>query len=184
LAFAAIILVALPLVSGCDVLDDIQGWNKKPLAGDRKPLFPEGVPGVSTGLPPDLQKGYRETSAQAPDPAAAAAAAAAEETAARPRPRSIPRPTGTLMQPGSSSAAPRQAGAKPAATTVGQSATTPANSSASPRKTAKPLPQGQGTLQAAAPAAPASGSQPQSAPLPWPSQPQAAWPANSGTVAR
>jgi hypothetical protein len=184
LAVASIVLVAVPLMSGCDFLDDIQGWNKKPLPGDRKALFPEGVPGVSTGLPPDLQKGYRETSAQAPDPASAAAAAAAEETAARPRPKSIPRPAGTLMQPGSSSGVPRQSAAKSAVTTVGQSATTPANSSAPPRKTAKPLPQGEGTRQAAAPAATASGSQPQSAPLPWPSQPQAAWPANSGTVAR
>ena len=33
--------------------------TKKKLAGDREPLFPNGVPGAETGVPPDLVKGYQ-----------------------------------------------------------------------------------------------------------------------------
>ena len=56
--------------------------TKKKLAGDREPLFPNGVPGAETGVPPDLVKGYQP----APEPPAAAAevppAAAAGKSAA------------------------------------------------------------------------------------------------------
>src|SRR3982750_1835461 len=60
--------LALPL-GGCgsvgpdinfDPLDWISGeWfnTKKPLPGDRKALFPEGVPGVARGVPPEIVKG-------------------------------------------------------------------------------------------------------------------------------
>jgi hypothetical protein len=33
--------------------------TKKKLKGERKELFPTGVPGASTGVPPDLVKGYQ-----------------------------------------------------------------------------------------------------------------------------
>ncbi len=33
--------------------------TKKKLAGEREPLFPNGVPGAETGVPPDLVKGYQ-----------------------------------------------------------------------------------------------------------------------------
>lgn len=33
--------------------------DKKKLPGERKELFPGGVPGVSQGIPPDLVKGYQ-----------------------------------------------------------------------------------------------------------------------------
>ncbi|MGH6789937.1 MAG: hypothetical protein ACRECC_09680 [Pseudolabrys sp.] len=33
--------------------------EKKKLPGERKPLFPEGVPGVSEGVPPELVKGHQ-----------------------------------------------------------------------------------------------------------------------------
>jgi len=61
-------VLALPL-AGCgsvgDALDPTEWFagasdlfnTKKKLPGDRKPVFPEGVPGVSQGIPPDLMKG-------------------------------------------------------------------------------------------------------------------------------
>jgi hypothetical protein len=61
-----VLLVALiaiaPVLAGCESFDpdklDIFGLNeKKKLPGDRKPLFPEGVPGVSQGIPPEFVKG-------------------------------------------------------------------------------------------------------------------------------
>ena len=33
--------------------------TKKKLQGDREPVFPGGVPGTTTGVPPDLVKGYQ-----------------------------------------------------------------------------------------------------------------------------
>ncbi|HYA04530.1 MAG TPA: hypothetical protein VEF90_01470, partial [Xanthobacteraceae bacterium] len=32
--------------------------TKTKLKGDRVPVFPNGVPGTTTGVPPDLVKGY------------------------------------------------------------------------------------------------------------------------------
>ena len=56
-------LVALaPVLAGCENFDmdklDVFGLNeKKKLPGDRKPVFPEGVPGVTQGIPPEFVKG-------------------------------------------------------------------------------------------------------------------------------
>jgi hypothetical protein len=53
------------LLSNCssfdptDILDNVFAAQKKPLPGERKPLFPSGTPGVSQGLPPELVKGYQ-----------------------------------------------------------------------------------------------------------------------------
>ena len=48
--------------------------TKKKLPGDRKPVFPEGVPGLEQGVPKDLYKGSRQ---QVDDPNAQAAARSA-----------------------------------------------------------------------------------------------------------
>jgi hypothetical protein len=45
------------------------GTAKKPLPGERKDVFPQGVPGVTQGVPPDLVKGNQaslETQPAAP----------------------------------------------------------------------------------------------------------------------
>ncbi len=67
-SFLIAMTLALPL-AGCDTLPDFSNadpteWfnvdflhNKKPLPGERKPLFPGGVPGVTRGVPPELVKG-------------------------------------------------------------------------------------------------------------------------------
>ena len=59
-------LVALaPVLVGCESFDmdklDVFGLNeKKKLPGDRKELFPQGVPGVSQGIPPEYIKGNQQ----------------------------------------------------------------------------------------------------------------------------
>jgi hypothetical protein len=74
--------------------------TKKKLVGDREPLFPNGVPGAETGVPPDLVKGYQpppeQPAAAAPDAAApakrtATAAATPEATPATPKPKLKPK---------------------------------------------------------------------------------------------
>jgi hypothetical protein len=64
-----------------DTLDSFQnavhefnpfGTAKKPLPGDRKALFPEGVPGVQQGVPPELVRGNQQPEViTAPEPAVA-----------------------------------------------------------------------------------------------------------------
>ena len=72
-------LVAIaPVLAGCEDFDidkfDVFGLNeKKKLPGDRKELFPEGVPGVTQGIPPEYLK---EQPAAARDRASAGSGAA------------------------------------------------------------------------------------------------------------
>ena len=63
-----LLLVALvaitPVLAGCESFDpdrlDPFGWNaKKKLPGKRELLFPNGVPGVTQGIPPEYQAGYK-----------------------------------------------------------------------------------------------------------------------------
>jgi hypothetical protein len=78
---AAAVLIALSgALAGCgstagfdpsDLLDFLD--TKKKLPGERKPVFPEGVPGLEQGVPKDLYKGARQ---QVDDPNAQAATAA------------------------------------------------------------------------------------------------------------
>ena len=48
-------------VASCSDLPDFEGWfnQKKPLPGERKLVFPEGVPGVPQGVPAELTRGYQ-----------------------------------------------------------------------------------------------------------------------------
>src|SRR5512135_493843 len=70
---AAMVAIA-PVLAGCENFDmdklDVFGLNeKKKLPGERKPVFPEGVPGVSQGIPPEYLKGNQpppETAQTAP----------------------------------------------------------------------------------------------------------------------
>src|SRR6201991_3152907 len=56
---------------------DMLDWldTKKKMQGERKPVFPEGVPGLEQGVPKDLYKGSRQQQIDDQNRAAAAAAA-------------------------------------------------------------------------------------------------------------
>src|SRR3954447_16014514 len=79
---AATVLVALSsALAGCgsmgnfdpsDLLDFLD--TKKKLPGERKPVFPDGVPGLEQGVPKDLYKGARQTDETNPQVAVAPAA--------------------------------------------------------------------------------------------------------------
>jgi hypothetical protein len=63
---AAAVAFGLAL-AGCESFDpldklaelDIMGTSKKPLQGERRAVFGQGVPGVPQGVPPELVKGYQ-----------------------------------------------------------------------------------------------------------------------------
>ena len=91
IALLAVVIAIAPVLAGCadggdfdmDKLD-IFGFNKKkPLPGHRVDLFPNGVPGVTQGIPPQYMQGYQEKQEQQADAASAAAEAggAANKTA-------------------------------------------------------------------------------------------------------
>ena len=70
---AATVLAAMSLaLVGCSSSSfdptDMMDWfdTKKKLPGERKPVFPEGVPGVEQGVPRDLYRGAQQQPDQPP----------------------------------------------------------------------------------------------------------------------
>ncbi|MBX9843292.1 MAG: hypothetical protein K2Z80_15935 [Xanthobacteraceae bacterium] len=94
----ASLLAAGLTLSGCESFDP-ESWfsTKKPLPGDRRPMFPGGVPGVPQGVPQDLVKGYQPPPDNPPEVVTA--------EPPKPKPAPKPRPAPAPRQ----AAAPRQA---------------------------------------------------------------------------
>ena len=85
-ALSASLLSTSTLLAGCGSFDpssfdptavfDMEIFNtKKKLPGERKPVFPEGTPGVPQGVPQELVKGYQDPAAQSQEAQAATPAA-------------------------------------------------------------------------------------------------------------
>ena len=108
IVFLIVLAAALPALSGCADFDadklDIFGLNeKKKLPGDRKAVFPEGVPGVVQGIPPEFVKGNQPPPETAqvipPEPAKPAAKkTAAVDPADKPKRKPKPRPAAAQQQ--------------------------------------------------------------------------------------
>jgi outer membrane biosynthesis protein TonB len=84
------VLALAPVLAGCDTFDptdifssDMFGTKKK-LPGERKPVFPEGTPGVAQGVPQELVKGYQEPP---PEPPPQATAQPEEKPKPKPKPK-------------------------------------------------------------------------------------------------
>ena len=156
---ATAVLIALSgALAGCgstagfdpsDLLDFLD--TKKKLPGDRKPVFPEGVPGLEQGVPKDLYKGARQV-----DPNAQAAAIA-------PPPAEEPKPKRGAKAKGKQAAAPAAAdpdavpeeeggtaaappAPKPAKITRKRTTAPPPDQSAAPAQSAFPAPKPSGTV--------------------------------------
>src|SRR2546425_13029672 len=82
---ATAVLIALSgALAGCGSTgnfdpSDMLDWldTKKKLPGERKPVFPEGVPGLEQGVPKNLYRGSAQEQIDQQNAQAAAAAAAA-----------------------------------------------------------------------------------------------------------
>jgi hypothetical protein len=168
-----VLLVSLlaigPFLANCSNFDpdslDVFGLNeKKKLPGERKDLFPGGVPGVTQGIPPEYMKGNQAEQTGAainnslPPPAEANSKTAAAEQAAEEKPKPKPKPRA------------RTASRPPARVTVQQP-----SSAQQPPPSAEPWPAPQQQQTQQEPAgqapwpAPAAGQASSSAP--WPSAP-------------
>jgi len=118
---AALVLVLL--VAGCtkggqfdptemfnsDVFD-----NKQKLKGDRVPVFPDGVPGATTGVPQDLVKGYQPPPDQPTDADAAVPGPAPPPDAEAQKPKPKPKPKLAAQKPAASAPTRISVGPKPA----------------------------------------------------------------------
>jgi hypothetical protein len=107
----ASLLAAGLALSGCESFDP-ESWfsPKKPLPGERRPMFPGGVPGVPQGVPPDLVKGYQAPPDNPPE------VVTAEPEKPKPKPKPVhrqaaapPRPAANPAPDAAQSAAPPQA---------------------------------------------------------------------------
>lgn len=147
LLFVALVAVG-PLLAGCESFDpdslDPFGLNeKKKLPGQRELLFPNGVPGVAQGIPPEYQAGNQAPVVDDLSPTGAETQQAAGESATP----AAQTATSAPVQPvRTSNVAKPKPKARP-----------------KPRRVAKPKPQPKPTETASKP--PATES-------PWPSTPQ------------
>ena len=108
LSVASALAFVLPLTACSnfdpqDMLDNIISSQKKPLEGDRKPLFPSGTPGVQQGLPQELVKGYKP----AADPPPSDTAATSDEP--KPKPKAKPKPKVAATPPADTPSTPASA---------------------------------------------------------------------------
>jgi hypothetical protein len=115
---AAIVIALSGVLGGCssgmsnfdpsDLLDFLD--TKKKLPGERKPVFPEGVPGLEQGVPKELYKGSRQEQIDQQNAQAAAASAPPPED-----PKSKRAAKGKGKQPAAASRAPAPDAAQNAA---------------------------------------------------------------------
>ncbi len=136
--------------------------SKKKLKGERAPVFPEGVPGASTGVPADLVKGYQPPPEQPDADAAVPGPAPPPEAAETAKPKPKPKPKLAARKP---PAGPGAGAPAPTRITVGP----------------KPGAQQPDASQTAWPAPPPTNSpqQAQSSQSVWPAPPQSSQPSQS-----
>jgi len=162
IALVAGLLAASVGLSACaDGFDvdklDVFGLSEKPkLPGERKPVFPEGVPGVSQGVPPELIKGAHPTEGDPLMQQTASAPPATEAPKAEPKPKAKPKakPKPKVVRAPAPAPQPSQQ----------STADQPASGASAPWPSAPPA-------QASGTNAPWPSSSTNSAPAPWPDAP-------------
>jgi hypothetical protein len=174
---SAVLITLSGVLGGCS--SGLSNWDpsdlldifdtKKKLPGDRKPVFPDGVPGLEQGVPKELYKGASQVDQQ--NPQAVAAAPPPEE------PKSKGTAKSKSKQPATASTAPAQ---DPAAAPNANAAPEEDGTAAAPpapkpkkivrqRTTAPPAdPAAAQPDQAAQPAEPAQPAQQSASPFPAP----------------
>jgi outer membrane biosynthesis protein TonB len=107
---AAAALALVLLVAGCTKggqFDPTEMFNsdvfdsKQKLKGERVPVFPDGVPGATTGVPQDLVKGYQPPPDQPTDADAAVPGPAPPPDAEAEKPKPKPKPKVAAQKPAS-----------------------------------------------------------------------------------
>jgi hypothetical protein len=139
IVFLITLALALPALAGCSNFDpdslDIFGLNeKKKLPGDRRAVFPEGVPGVSQGIPPEYLKGNQPAPETAQVIPAEPEKPVAKKTATVATVKRKPKPRATTSAP----VQPVQQEQQPTAWPAGSAPAPAQNSGAAPWPNAAP----------------------------------------------
>jgi hypothetical protein len=172
---AATLLIALSgALGGCssgfgnfdpsDLLDFLD--TKKKLPGERKPVFPDGVPGLEQGVPKELYKGSRQEQIDQQNAQAAAATAPPAEEA-----KSKRAAKGKGKQPVTASRAPAADAAQDGAAAPDADAATPDEEGSTAAAPPAPKPKKTARRRTTAPPPdepPARSSQQSSSPFPAP----------------
>ena len=158
---AATVLIALSgSLAGCgggglsgfdpsDLLDFLD--TKKKLPGERKPVFPEGVPGMQTGVPKELYRGASAEPAPEAAPPPVAEPKAKRGTKSRSKDRAASRAPAPVVDPvADPDAAPAEENSAPAAPPA------PKGQKITRRRTTAPPPDAAPAPAAAQPSQPAS----------------------------
>jgi hypothetical protein len=158
---AAVVIALSGALAGCS--SSITNWDptdlldfldtKKKLPGERKPVFPDGVPGLEQGVPKNLYKGSAQEQIDQQNAQAAAAAAQPVET-----PKSKTKSKGRGKQP--AGAAPAQDAAQAPAAPDGEAAPEEEGSTAA----APPAPKPKKIVRRRTTAPPPDAAAPQAAP--------------------
>ena len=178
---ATAVLIALSgALAGCgstgnfdpsDLLDFLD--TKKKLPGERKPVFPDGVPGLEQGVPKELYKGSAQERLDQQNAQATAAVAAPPPEAEEPKSKQAAKSRAKSKQPATASTAPAQDPAAtapdPDAAPVEDGSTAAAPPAPKPKKIVRRRTTAPPPDQPAAPSAPsAQSSQQSAAPFPAP----------------
>jgi hypothetical protein len=102
--------------------------SKKKINGQREPVFPNGVPGTTTGVPPDLVKGYQPPPEQTD--AASADSAGAQPPPEKPKPK--PKPKVAVQTPAKPAQPPKRISIGPAAKPATPAADSPPQQTSAP----------------------------------------------------
>jgi outer membrane biosynthesis protein TonB len=129
--------------------------SKKKLKGERSAVFPEGVPGATSGVPADLVKGYQAPEQSDADVAVPGPTSPATAEAEKPKPKPKPKPKLVVQKP-------------PAAPAASAPAASPTRITVAPTQKQATQPGGSQSVWPAAPASPQS----QSSQSVWPAPPQ------------
>jgi outer membrane biosynthesis protein TonB len=129
--------------------------SKKKLKGERSPVFPEGVPGATSGVPADLVKGYQAPEQSDADVAVPGPTPPATAETEKPKPKPKPKPKLVAQKP-------------PAAPAASAPAASPTRITVGPTQKQATQPGGSQSVWPAAPASPQS----QSSQSVWPAPPQ------------
>ena len=148
--------------------------SKKKIQGERAPLFPNGVPGAETGVPPDLMKGYQAPPEQAAAVETPDTVAKPVPAADKPKPKLKPKPAVARASP-SASPAPGNAWPAPqqAASPQTNWPSASGGQSSPPAQTNWPAPPASAQTNWPPPPPPAGQAQPgaQSGQINWPNPP-------------
>jgi hypothetical protein len=127
LFISALLALSLPLAA-CESMDNLPSLDpsdlfsadffntKKKLPGERKPVFPEGVPGVARGVPPELVKGNQQQADLSETPENAVPVEPKPKAKPKPKPRVAARPAPPPDEPPPQQARPSSVSIRPTPT--------------------------------------------------------------------